>query len=193
MTDPTAILQAFQELMDGEKLLWTGQPQPGHGFTYSYYKFSMLAFASVVVGFVLFAEGTSWAQGNYLGAVGLGIFTLPFWGSALLVIPLLLAYEPWKRKNTFYAVTTRRLLILSTALKNSMKAWDILSVSGVSNCPRGDHNTVIFSDLSPFRQRHSMPWPDFFALLGFYSNFAAFVQIEDGCKVAELVRGLRKE
>jgi hypothetical protein len=116
--------QFQSDLLPGESLLWTGQPlrrvifHPSDWFA--------IPFSLMWGGFALFWEwGASGHWGNSTNGQGTTFFSL--WGIPFVLIGQYLIwgrffYTAWKKKRTFYAVTNKRVIVLSMA--NSRKVID---------------------------------------------------------------------
>ena len=113
MDEPSQQAALQRYLLDGERLLWTGQPDPRRLFSAG--DLFLIPFSLMWGGFALFWEAT--AIGFSSNASGGPIVFFLLWG-----IPFVVAgqyfiwgrfiYKRWDRKRTIYAVTTRRVLVL---------------------------------------------------------------------------------
>ncbi len=94
-------------LSPGERLLWSGAPAPGIRFRAS--DGVILGYASLLIGIRLALSGTRGAGGPG-GPIALAIVL------SILFVLNLVAFAPWWRARTQYAVTDQRIIIASGVL-----------------------------------------------------------------------------
>ena len=95
------------KLLDGEKIIWSGQP--GHGLILTSRDALLIPFSLVWGGFAIFWEATVWHR------KAPGLFRL--WGVPFVLVGLYFivgrfVLDAWLRSKSRYAVTNERLLIL---------------------------------------------------------------------------------
>ena len=114
------------ELMNGERVYWSGQPDPAVVFSSS--DIYMIPFSLMWGGFAIFWES------SVLGIVKLGnravhgapdFFVL--WGIPFVLIGLYMIfgrffYKVWKKKRTYYAVTDKRVLSVVQTTNRQVQA-----------------------------------------------------------------------
>src|SRR5690242_910458 len=101
------------DLLRGERVLWTGQPDAGRIF--SSYDVFAIPFSLLWGGFAFFWEASVLGMGVF-GSSGGGGPVLSFfalWGIPFVLIGLYMIvgrffYKAWARKRTWYAVTSTR-------------------------------------------------------------------------------------
>lgn len=162
-----AALQAeiVSELQPGERLVWTGHPDPRAVFRKLRWLFWIAL--PVVAGATLFAYDNVLAQFVLLA------------GLAMLLGPVVAAF---RARGTIYALTGRRALVLSTSVGH--RAFTSVDLSGADETVEvlrgeGDAGTVLFVSGLPPRRRYT----DYTGKFGFWdvsnvSEVAAAVQSE---------------
>jgi hypothetical protein len=117
------------ELLTGETILWQGQPDPRKWLS---------LIDLFLIPFTLFWDAIT------LGIVGGGLLTalhghpeglfmllLPHFWIALYLFPGRFFYAAWRKHNTFYAVTHKRVLIMTRGLGGTSKAIRIENLAGI--------------------------------------------------------------
>lgn len=190
------IWQVFQPLLiRDERILWTGQPEPSVNFTSAdlfFVPFSLLWF-----GFIIFWE----SMVLFISPAPAGI-NIPF---ALFGIPFLLIglyitfgrfiYKRWKKRRTFYAVTSKRIMIITRTSVQRSQIRDIYALSDIDVRVRSDGiGTLSFpaSDSRPsigiFREGYRFsPNTGMDIIPSFVRTSCAFFDIKDVDKVYKLV------
>ena len=111
------------EIVSGESILWTGQPNPGVIFHKE--DVFLIPFSLLWGGFAIFWEagvagywgsgarsGAPWAFGMIWGIPFVLIGQYLIWGRFF--------YAAWKKKRTHYGVTNRRVLVVQNGWKRQM-------------------------------------------------------------------------
>jgi hypothetical protein len=166
-----------------ERLIWSGQPRGGIRFELSdifVIPFSLL-WASLAFGFGFAA----WQPG---GPIFIKLWSLPFIGVGIYIVAGRFVYDALLRKNTHYALTDRRAIILTDFLFRKLQSIDVVSFdpltievgrSGVGKISFGvvpDTNTSIFSR-GLFNNNQNPP-PSFSALDNAQSVYELIRQIQ---------------
>jgi hypothetical protein len=98
-------------LTEGERLLWTGQPEPR---LFTAIDFFLVPFSIVWGGFAIFWEfmvlTTIRGKAGPV-AVIFPLFGIPFVLAGLYFIFGRFIYKQWRRRNTYFAVSNRRVMI----------------------------------------------------------------------------------
>ena len=178
-------------LLDGERLLWTGQ---GERKLFGAVDLFYVPFTLVWAGFAFFWEYTVVTKIGFkpgAGPVGLifPLFGLPFVVVGLYITVGRFWYKEWRRQRTFYALTSRRVLILNGRHVQSL-SLDALPVLELSEDANTGLGTLRFGQ-TPF-------------LGGLYTNTGmeylsprynvpAFANIPDARQVYALVEQARRQ
>jgi hypothetical protein len=192
-----SIYQDLQpELTAGESIAWAGQPSGKVVFHAQ--DVMMIPFSLVWGGFALFWEA------GVLGFVGLSntkpgasapwfmaVFGIPFvligqyliWGRFLHVA--------WKKKNIYYAVTNKRVLVVNKARSRSVIAAFLQQLPAIDKSVRSDGIGTITFGLVPMmtsRRTNQLGWDG-----GLSSPVPTFVDVEDAEGVYRIVSDLREK
>ncbi|MBS1993279.1 MAG: hypothetical protein JSS86_16325 [Cyanobacteria bacterium SZAS LIN-2] len=135
------------DLQKGEKVLWSGQPVP-RWFTPA--DIIMVPFSLLWGGFAFFWEGGVLTM--YLSNRNPALLFMVFWGIPFVLMGSYLIFgrfliERWRQKNTFYAVTNQRLLILHTSGRRSLQTFFLDNLPCLEKTSTGEKTgTISFSD-----------------------------------------------
>lgn len=166
--------QGWDDILDeGETILWQGRPdtrvviRPGNVF--------MTIFGLIFAGFALFwmvmasqAPGGLWMFGMIHFSIGVGIIAAAlFWG-------------PYKRRHTWYTLTTKRAFIATDlpVVGRQLKSYPI-TPGTILDLTRGDRDTIIFHE----EQRRGRN--------GSYTVKIGFERIENGAEVYRMMRDVQ--
>jgi hypothetical protein len=140
-------------LLAGERLIWTGKPEPGHLLTRA--DFLLVPMSLLVFCFALFWEAG--VLGLFSSGRGAAPLLFPLWGLPFVLAGLYMlvgrfVYKAYAKGRTFYALTDQRALVLSTVWGTRLQSAFIQTLPGISidggNGP-GAVGTVVFSDQPP--------------------------------------------
>jgi len=182
------------ELLPGESIHWTGQPS--RKVIFHRQDLFFVPFSLLWGGFAIFWEYTALGMGPF-GAVAqrpdLSRF-LALWGIPFVLIGQYLIWGRFlhaalRKKNIFYALTNRRVLILHAGRGGSLNAATLETIPNIQKSVRPDGiGTLIFGVPAPGRPRDLGP------LLGIRtSGTPAFVDIPDAEQVYSQINRLRNE
>lgn len=165
-------------LDDGERLLWTGQPEPGMSFTLSDIFKSL--FGLFFLAFALFWVGAASQAVVEAGPVGL---VFPLFGTPFIFVGCYLLFgryfwEAHVRKHTRYALTDRCALVATSVRHRKMKSWPITDASEIELL-LGPPDTVNFAS------RRTSPRN------GNRKIAIGFERIVDGAHVYKLLRDIK--
>jgi hypothetical protein len=142
-----------EELLPKEQLLWLGQPDTGTNFSQADI---LVAPLSVLLAVMAFFWAASVLGVGALGdhtkpvSVPLGIFAVLV---ALLSFYLMVGrflYKTWKKGRTYYAVTTKRVLVVTDGRRKSVRGQDLAQLSFIEKQQgAGKRGSLIFGSL-PF-------------------------------------------
>lgn len=179
--DVPALFQ--DDLIELEKILWTGRPGPK---PFIGWDLMAVPFGLVILGFcIVFILGTSGllSRDHKLQWTGIfGLATIPFFkvGFGIAIEPFI--SRIWKIPNTYYAITNQRLLILRTKPKRTMHALYIKDISDSKNIVSADgHGTIAFIG-NPSQLGKKL----------FEDIYFCFSNIQDVSSVDQLINDLRK-
>ena len=197
MPDEYRIREVFQsELLEGETIEWTGQPDPTVYFTKA--DIFLVPFSLLWGGFAVFWElmalGFLFGSSGKHGAPGFfPIFGLPFVAMGLYFIFGRFIYKAAKKRRTYYAVTNKRILIvIGGGRNNNVQATYIHDIPTVNMLQGGRAGTIIFGNSTGQMASYANTGMDFFGMSQAYGTAApAFYDIHDVDKVYQLVNRLR--
>jgi hypothetical protein len=172
-----------EELLSDEELLWAGQPDLKRLFTGA--DIFLIPFSLLWGGFALFFFALT---------LGTGIFSLFGFVFALIGLYFIVGrflYKILKKKNTYYAVTNRRVLVLNTLLTRSLRAAFINTIPTIYKSVRFGRGTITFGNRNIWTSMYENTGMDFFAW-GHGQDVPTFYDIEDAEDVYHLVNELRQ-
>lgn len=153
MNAPDKEIQA--ELLPDEKILWSGQPDPQIIFSKS-----DILIIPVSIFFCCFAFlYMSNAIMTVINAPGSQLSIIDLWYRPISGIPLVLGslyavigrfiYKAWRKPRTFYAVTSKRVIILTKGLTKNVQSAFIDTLPEVKKFVRASGaGTITFGKLS---------------------------------------------
>jgi len=200
--------EAFRsELMSGENLLWSGQPDPNVWFAKE--DLFAIPFSVFWLGFALFWEWGAMTPMREMAVktpkhVPPDAFTyfpyiFPLFGLPFVLIGLYMLFgrilvRRWKRKRTYYAVTDKRVMVLYKGRRNDLRAKNISDVEDINkSADASGRGTISFGAAG---QMAYSPWA---SGMGASMNWGrsgnqmlslmplAFEDIPDAARVYELV------
>jgi len=110
-----------QRLEPQERVLWWGQPR--RGIRFRQIDLFLVPFSLMWGGFAIFWEFLAVSKN---GPAFFALFGIPFVVIGLYLIAGRFVFDAWRRARTYYAVTQRRILILSRA---SLKSVELRNLS----------------------------------------------------------------
>lgn len=167
-------------LDEDETILWTGRPQPGLSFRPSDIALSL--FGLFFFGFAIFWTVMAASMGAETGIFG---YVFPLFGTPFILVGGYLLFgrffwDAYARGKTRYALTDRRAIVATSALRRSMKSYPISGASEIE-LQSGPPDTVNFASrfVRTKRGGHNVP--------------VGFERIEDGAKVYKLLREIKND
>ena len=187
--------QFRDDLLKDERVLWVGQPETSvlfMGADIFLVPFSLLwgGFAifwelSVLFAFFPVREGKSAVPIIFL------LFGMPFVIIGLYFIFGRFVYKNWKKRNTYYAVTNKRVLVLAKLFSRSLNAANIDTVPTINKTIRSDGiGTIKFGNVNWMVSMYGNTGMDFFGSF-WGADIPTFYDIKDVNKVHEIVNELR--
>lgn len=182
------------ELLDREQILWSGQPDPTILFTGA--DIFLVPFSLMWGGFAFFWEYmalTSVANAGGAPSLIFPLFGIPFVLMGAYFIVGRFIYKAWRKRNTYYAVTNQRVLILTKGVSREVQAAFINAVPSLNKAVRANGSgTVRFGNSSPIVSMYGNTGMDFFG--SFYGkDVPTFYDIPEADTVYSLVSDLRKK
>jgi hypothetical protein len=179
------------ELLEGENILWSGQPEMSHLFTGAdlfLIPFGLYVCWSTLSGFV-----STVSSGLDGGAIFFSLLMIPFVGIGLYMLFGRFIYKQYKKKRTFYAVTNKRVLVLSIIRnRNIVAAW-IDRIPFMNKAVHSDGvGTIIFGNV-PQNVSGSMKFGMDIFTLGVENEVPVFADVDDAQKVYQLVNDLHQK
>lgn len=179
-------LTVFQtELLREEKILWAGQPEPklfGAGDLF-FVPFGLFFFGFSVF-WVLGASGLLYGQ--KLSAFGL--LGIPFVLAGCYMLFGRYFVKSWKQRNTYYAVTNQRVLVLCTVPNRSLQAVFINEIATLNKTVGADGiGTIVFGNTHPQAAMYANSGMDLFASSGGVTLSPAFYDVRNVNSVYELI------
>lgn len=177
------------ELLDGEKILWAGQPDASKIFT---------AADILLIPFTLL-----WTSFPALGLLAgmrsnesdplFSLFLIPFIAVGLYILIGRFFYKSWAKRRTYYAITDRRVIVISGGRKRRVIASFIRDIPTVnSSIGKNNMGRIIFGNTSPYAASFGNTGMDFTG-----NNSAPlppiFYDLENAQEVLDLVNRLRDE
>ena len=185
------------ELISGERIHWVGQPDSSIIFNAS--DLFMIPFSLMWGGFALFWEG------SVLGLVPLGghpVHGTPFffklWGVPFVLLGLYMIFgrfffKVWKKKRIFYAVTDKRVIVLTQTRGKQVQAQFINQIPVMNKSVKSNEiGTLSFGGPGFTGLNYGNTGMDF---LGARSGqgLLAFYDIPEAERVFQLIQRLRDE
>jgi hypothetical protein len=172
-------------LVGGERVLWTGRPDPKRRLT----KTDLFAvpFTLMWGGFAIFWETSVIASGAPLL---FWLWGVPFVAVGLYLIAGRFVYRAWLRRRTLYAVTDRRVLkVVSRRSGDSVQALFLDAIPAVNRELRPDGSGTVLFGTASVQARASALLPA--AVVKVEGIPLAFEDVPNAAYVAELVAELR--
>jgi len=176
-------MEVERELVGGERLLWTGRPDPTRHFDRA--DLFLVPFSLMWGGFTIFWEIAVIRNGWGFGMV----WGIPFVAIGLYVIAGRFFVKARKKRRTYYAVTDRR--VLSVERGGSTRAAFLSLIPTLNASIRSDGSgSVTFGNSSWLYGSYANSGLDFLAR-GYGPEAVGFYDIPDARSVVELVNDLR--
>lgn len=164
-----------------ERILWAGQPRQGIFFHPQ--DFIMIPFSLLWGGFAIFWFVTALsfdAPGPF------ALFGLPFVLVGLYMIFGRFFYDQWVRKNTFYAITSQRVLIRTGGRVTSLSSLNLPAIPEITFQEHpGGRGSIFFSSIPPMMAQFSSRYR---SRIGPF-----FDQIENGQQVYQILRRAQQD
>lgn len=176
------------ELLSNEKILWSGQPE--RKVLFSSFDIFLVPFSLLWGGFAFFWETAVLTSG---GPPFFMLFGIPFVLIGLYFIAGRFIYKSYRKKKTYYAITNKRVLVLTEFPSRNLQAAFINTIPTINKSIGNDGiGTIKFGNSNFIASLYGNTGMEFFG--SFYGQDApAFYDISNANKVYELVSQLREE
>jgi hypothetical protein len=149
--DPEVSSKVQPELMAGESLLWTGRPNPRVLFHSD--DLYLIPFSLLWGGFAIFWEMGAlgyWGNGPKGGtpSIFMSLWGIPFIVIGQYVIWGRFFYDGWLKRRTYYAVTSRRILVIQEGWKQKT-SWMYITAVPTIEREGSMTGTIWFGPKSP--------------------------------------------
>jgi hypothetical protein len=183
------------ELLKDEKILWMGQPNPN--IKYTSMDWFLVPFSIFWGGFAIFWElsvlGISFLSNeNGDGApFFFALFGIPFVVMGIYFIFGRFIYKKWKKKRTYYAITNKRVLIVTNTNNRNIEAEFIASIPAINYSQKSNGaGTIRFGNFNFMTDMYANTGMDFFS--GFSGKSSpAFFDIDNVKEAYTLVNEVR--
>jgi hypothetical protein len=165
------------DLGAGERLLWSGAPR--QGVVWRPTDLVAIPFGLLWGGFAIFWEIMALRGGPIFFA----LWDLPFVVIGLHLIVGRFFYDAWRRRHTYYGLTSQRAIIATRSPAQSLRSYDLGSLTNVvlQESGNGAGSILLGSGLAP------SPWMRHTGLLSMHVD-NAFEMISDAKRVFDLLR-----
>lgn len=175
------------ELIKDEEILWYGQPNSKVLFSVA--DIFLIPFSLLWGGFAMFWEITAI---THRAPLLFCLFGIPFVFVGIYIIFGRFIYKSVRKKNTYYAVTNQRILIINKLINKSLQAEFIQHIPCIDKSVRSSGiGTIKFGNSPLFIGMYGNSGMEFFGSR-YRKDVPAFYDIEDTEKVYRLVNELRK-
>jgi hypothetical protein len=148
------------ELLDDEKLIWTGRP--GTGIIFRKIDIFLIPFSLLWFGMMLFAMfgASTSASGNSNTPWPVFLFFIPFLFAGCYITFGRFWIDKRRRANTVYAITDNRIIIRSGVLSKKVNSFNIRTLSNLSVDERSDGtgNIILSQNDFMFGMMSGMIW-----------------------------------
>jgi hypothetical protein len=184
-----------EELLKDEKILWMGQPNPD--IKYTSMDWFLIPFSIMWGGFAIFWELSALgiillAETNGADApIIFPLFGIPFVIIGLYFIFGRFIYKKWKKQRTYYAITNKRVLIITNTKNRNVEAEFISSIPAINYSQKDSGaGSIRFGSFNFMTDMYSNTGMDF--LSGFSGKTSpAFFDINNVKEVYNLVNEVR--
>jgi len=133
------------ELQPGERLLWSGRPDPIRGMLPT---FAIWLFAIPWTCFAVFWIASAYGMGSHANNTGGGGFAFfPLFGLPFVLVGIGMLSSPFfaylKLKSTLYGLTDRRAIIVSGKNTKSVDSYDGSNIGHIQRTERADRSGTL--------------------------------------------------
>ncbi len=187
------------DLLKDEKMLWVGQPLAKlfTGADILLIPFGLLFFCFSIFWLSGALRIWHWQSEHLFDNLPFSLF--PLFGIPFVLIGFYIAFgrfffKLWKKRNTYYAVTNQRALILCTVPNRSLEAVFINANSTLNKSVNADGTgTISFGSSPPRAAMYANTGMDLFVTAGGMALAPAFYDIRDVNNVYELISNQQRK
>ncbi len=178
------------ELLPDEQLLWSGQPDPSVHFTLA--DLYLIPFSLMWCGFAIFWEYAVLAQvprnpDNSAITPFFAVWGVPFVLVGLYLLVGRFGFKILQKRQTFYAVTDKRVLVLSDLGRRSLKSASLATIPVVDKSLRDDGSgSITFGQTNLVSNMYGNTGLGLF-MRGRYAQPLAFYDIKEAGSVYNLI------
>lgn len=169
-----------EELLPEERILWADQPLPGRLFSPA--DLFLIPFSLFWLGFSIFwmvMAGAGARSAPGLIGIVFPLFGLPFVLVGLYLVFGRFIYAHYRRKNTFYAVTDQRIIVINRMFNKTVRSEKINSITTMDKYVRRDGSGTISFGMMPYPMEYSNSGM-YYGRRNYYRNMAlALENIKD--------------
>jgi len=182
------------ELLKDEQIQWTGQPETSVLFSRA--DIFLVPFSFMWGGFTIFWEAGvlfTRSESGQGAPFFFALFGIPFVLMGLYMIFGRFIWKNYRKKRTYYAVTNKRIIVLTETLNRSVQAEFIDKISSLNKSVRRDGiGSVRFGSSNMTAAMYGNTGMDFFG--SFYGpDVPVFYDIKDANQVYETVNNIRRQ
>ena len=172
------------ELLRDEEILWTGQPKVK---VFALADILLIPFSFLWCGIAFVFAAAALLSGEVIVILFAAVFLI----LGLFVLIGRFIWKIKKRRNTFYAVTNKRILVFTDVWTKDVQAVFIESIPVINRLIRSNGSgTIKFGDVSFWGSLNESTGMDFL-LPPYGGEVPVFYDIKDARKVYDTVTGLR--
>jgi len=186
-----------EELLKDEEILWMGQPNPNINFTSM--DWFLIPFSIMWGGFAIFWElsalGMLFVNSSNETNIPIvfPLFGIPFVIMGLYFIFGRFIYKKWKKRRTYYAITNKRVLIITNTNNKKIMAEFIDNIPAINYSQKSNGiGNIRFGNFNFMTDMYENTGMDFFS--GFSGKSSpAFFDIDNVKEVYTLVNEVRNK
>ncbi|MFC1483363.1 hypothetical protein ACFL56_03785 [Candidatus Margulisiibacteriota bacterium] len=187
--------QIFQpDLLSDERLLWTGQPDPSKLFTKG--DIFMIPFSLMWGGFAIFWETMALSFTVFSDAPDPVAYIFPLFGLPFVIVGCYMIFgrfllKKYKKKRTYYAVTNKRVIVLTQGRNKNIKAEFLDKITSINKSTSSSGTGNIYFGGSNFMTTmYGNTGMDFFAS-AYTKGTLAFYDIPNVDSVYSIINNAR--
>lgn len=189
--DPDASLKLQSELISGESLLWASRPNPSVIFHSD--DWYTIPFSLLWAGFSIFWEAGALGFWGHSSKASPPIF-MAIWGIPFVIIGQYMiwgrfVYDGWRKRRTFYGITSRRLIALQEGTKRRTCSMYLDAIPSIER-DGGPNGTLWFGNKYPMMAQRGQRTRQSRFYIG---EVPIFADIDDADSVYRLILDLSEK